>query len=135
MGFFREDDGIISLLCVEDEQVSRVLLLKVISKKFPAIKIHTAEDGKMGLQLCTKICPDIVLTDINMPSMNGISMAYAIKEIYPKTEIIILSAQEKACYELDCTKIGISQYLNKPIVFEEIYHAIESSLANITSRS
>ncbi|MHC1698816.1 MAG: response regulator transcription factor [Geobacteraceae bacterium] len=133
MGIFREDDGI-SLLCVEDEEISRFMLRKVISRKFPAIKIHTAEDGKSGLELFNKISPDIVLTDINMPSMNGILMASEIRRINPSTEILIISAEAIACYESDFSRIGISHCLHKPVVFEEIFHAIESSVASITSR-
>lgn len=133
MGIFLEDDDSISLLCVEDEEVSRLLLQKAISRKFPSIKIYSAANGLSGLELFDKISPKIVLTDINMPSMNGILMASEIKKLNPKTEILILSAQEKECYELDFSRIGISYYLHKPIVFEEVFHAIQNSVVSITS--
>ena len=134
MGFLQNDDDMISLLYVEDEPVARNLLQKVITRKFPDMKIHSAEDGKSGLELFYKICPDIVLTDINLPVLNGIQMIYEIRRFNPKTEIIILSGQEKVCYESDCFNIGISQYLNKPIQFEEFYKTIENSIARITSK-
>jgi YesN/AraC family two-component response regulator len=133
MGFLQNDVDMISLLYVEDEPVVRDLIQKVIARKFPAMKIHSAEDGKAGLELFKKISPDLVLTDINMPLLNGIQMISEIRKLNPKTEIIIISCHEKECYETACFKIGISQYLNKPIQFEEFFKAIENSIACITS--
>ena len=135
MGVFRSDDDMISLLYVEDEEYSRLMLQRAISRKFPTIKIHTASDGKLGLELYRKISPDIVLTDINMPLMNGILMASEIKKLNPETEILILSAQKESFYESDSSKLNISHFLHKPIVFEDVFHAIESTVASITSRS
>jgi YesN/AraC family two-component response regulator len=95
------------------------------------MKIHSTDNGKTGLELFKKISPDIVLTDINLPMLNGILMASEIRKLNYKTEIIFLSGQEKTCYESDCVKIGISQYLNKPIQHEVLFEAIEDSLARI----
>jgi YesN/AraC family two-component response regulator len=134
MGFLQNDVDMISLLYVEDEPIVRGLIQKVISRKFPTMKIHEANNGRAGLELFKKISPDIVLTDISMPLLNGIQMIYEIRKLNPKTEIIILSCQEKECYESDYVKIGISQYLNKPIQFEEFFKAIETSIACITSK-
>ena len=133
MGFLQNDVDMISLLYVEDEPVARNLIQKVISRKFPTMKIHSAEDGKAGLELFKKISPDIVLTDINMPMLNGIQMISEIRKLNPKTEIIIITCHEKECYESDCVKIGISQYLNKPIQCEVLFNAIEDSIACISS--
>jgi YesN/AraC family two-component response regulator len=62
----------ISLLYVEDEPVARHLLQKVISRKFPDMKINEANNGRAGLELFEKIRPDIVLTNIILPMLNGI---------------------------------------------------------------
>jgi len=131
MGIFRQDGDMVSLLCVEDDQVSRSLLHKIIARKFPAMKIHSAENGKSGLELVKERCPDTVLTDIEMPSMNGILMASEIRKINPKTEIMIFSGQESSRYESDCFKIGINHYLHKPIEFKEVFKAIENSVASL----
>ncbi len=133
MGYLQPDKNEISLLYVEDEPVARELLQKIISRKFPAIKIHTAENGKMGLNLFKKIGPDIVLTDIDLPMLNGILMVSEIRRISPKAEIIILSGQGKESHESDCVKIGIGHYLEKPIVPKVLFDAIEDSLACLTS--
>jgi YesN/AraC family two-component response regulator len=134
MAYFQNDDDMISLLYVEDDPVTRCLLQKVITRKFPDMKIHSAEDGKSGLELFNKICPDIVLTDINMPVLNGIQMASEIRKLNHNTEIIIISGQEKVCYESDCVKFGIRQYLDKPILHEVLFKAIEDSIACMMSK-
>jgi len=135
MGIFRQDGDTVSLLCVEDDQVARSLLQKVIARKFPAMKIHSAENGKSGLEMFKVLGPDIVLTDIEMPSMNGILMASEIRKINPKTEIMILSGQESAQYEVDCSTIGINHYLHKPIEFQKVLQAIENSVASLMPKT
>jgi YesN/AraC family two-component response regulator len=56
-----------AILLIEDEEVTIELLSIVLSKKFPDLKLHTAANGRMGLELYKKYSPDIVITDINMP--------------------------------------------------------------------
>ena len=60
-----------SLLYVEDDAVTRELVGEIIPRKFPHFSVYTAENGKAGLELYKKYCPEIVVTDINMPIMNG----------------------------------------------------------------
>ncbi len=121
---------IFSVLYVEDEPITRILLQNIISRKFPEVEIHTAENGKIGLEIFEKISADIVLTDIDLPMMNGLKMASEIRKIDPHAEIIILSGQRKAVHDADCTKIGISYYLEKPFLHEELIKAIEGSMVS-----
>ena len=81
----------ISLLCVEDDSVSRDLIHRMISMKFPEIELHLAENGKIGLELFKEKMPQIVMTDIRMPVMDGVTMAGEIKELCPETRIIIVA--------------------------------------------
>jgi YesN/AraC family two-component response regulator len=133
MEFLQPYDKIFSLLYVEDEPLARELLHKVISRKFPAIKIHTAEDGKVGLEVFKRINPEIVLSDIDLPTLNGILMVSEIRNLNPNTEIIIVSGQVKTSNESAFVNIGISDYLEKPIRHEVLFGAIEDSLARITT--
>ena len=133
MGFLQGNDNIISLLYVEDEPITRELLRKVISLKFPSMQIHTAENGKVGLELFSEVSPDIVLTDIDLPVLDGMMMASEIRKIDPYAEIIILSGQEKLLHDSDCMKIGITHYLQKPVRHELLCGAIEDSLFRITA--
>ncbi len=122
----------LSLLYVEDEPFTRENLQRVISIKFPSITVYTAENGKIGLDLFKKYVPDIVLTDINLPVLDGIRMASAMWALNPQTEFIILSANSRTQYESDCVKIGIRSYLQKPIFHEDLVRTIEYSVDRLT---
>ena len=127
----QEDSRKLSLLYVEDEPIARENLHRVISIKFPSITVYTAENGKTGLDLFKKFSPDIVLTDISLPVLDGIRMATAMWALNPYTEIIILSSHNKTHYESDCAKIGIKHYLQKPIFHEVLVRTIEDSVARL----
>ncbi len=133
MGNLQPENDTISLLYVEDEPIARYLIQKLISRKFPTMRINTAENGKVGLELFKKVSPEIVLTDIDLPMLNGILMVSEIRRLNPKAEIIILSGQEETLHDSDCVNIGISNYLKKPIRHEVLFDAIEGSLARLTS--
>jgi len=87
----------LSLLYVEDEAEIRDLLRGVLIRKFPNLDIHVAENGMAGLEVFRERRPDIVLTDIRMPLMDGIQMSRAIREENPSANIIVISA----CSETD----------------------------------
>ncbi len=115
----------ISILCVEDDPLSREFLGKVISIKYPGINIQTAENGEEGLELFRKYRQTIVLTDISMPVMDGIRMAREIRMIEPEANIIALSAHN----DLDCRQEELSRlfdrYLLKPANLKIICKAID----------
>lgn len=60
------------LLYVEDDIAARKLLSKIIAKKYPDLNLSLAEDGAAGLEMYREQLPDIVLTDMEMPVMDGI---------------------------------------------------------------
>src|ERR1035437_4807118 len=101
----------ISILCVEDDPINRNLLSLLIAQKYPEIDIHSAEDGRAGLELYEAKKPDIVITDIRMPLMDGIRMAGKIKAVNPETVIIVISAYRDTSYMLDAIEIGVTYYV------------------------
>lgn len=117
-----------SLLYVEDDHLIRKSISLLLLRKFPKLKIHTAENGKTGLELFKKQNPCIVLTDINMPLMNGIRMATEILALKPDAAIIVCSAYSDAKYLSDAYKIGISRYILKPIDLRLLFEVIEDCM-------
>ena len=121
----------LSLLVVEDDKVVNEVLRLMIPRKFPAVTIYVADNGKMGLELCKEHAPDIVITDITMPEMDGIRMAEEIKSIKGDTRFIVLSG---CCDEIHLDKlseIGAIEYIIKPIEFKKLFTAIEKCIAEI----
>lgn len=112
----------ISLLYVEDEQSTREqvsgLLRRIVST------LYVASDGVEGLALYRQNMPDVVLSDIMMPRMDGLEMASQIRMIKPDCHIIVLTAYSDTEYLLECIAIGISQFAQKPVDFAKLSQTI-----------
>lgn len=121
----------ISILYVEDEAGIREMLSKFISMKFPALKLLTAENGKVGLEMFNKYEPDIVLTDVCMPIMDGIRMAGEIRALNANANIIVITARSDTRFLMEAIKIGINRYVLKPIDNKKLSEAIEDCIARI----
>ena len=124
----------VSLLYVEDEADARELLAKAITREFPAIRFHVAENGSQGLDLFLREQPVIVLTDISMPVMDGIRMAREIRKIDPEVFIIAVTAHSDTGYLLNAIEVGINHYLLKPVEFRKLFSAIGACIETIGLR-
>jgi PAS domain S-box-containing protein len=121
----------ITLLYVEDENDARGMVSKMLSMNYPALKLHTAENGAVGLDLYREHEPDVVMTDINMPVMDGIRMSREIKGINPEARIIAVTAHSDTSYLLNAIEIGIHYYVLKPINYDELFSIIDKILEQI----
>ncbi|MEO5358294.1 MAG: response regulator [Nitrospirae bacterium YQR-1] len=108
----------LTVLYVEDEFITRESLGRFIKRRVR--EIYIAENGKTGLELFLKEHPDIVITDIEMPVMNGIEMINKIRESSLEVPIIITTA-----YNDDKHKSkAASSVVIKPIIQEELIEAM-----------
>ena len=94
-------------------------------------EVHTAKNATEGLQEFLKHFPAVVVTDIRMPGMDGIEFAKRLIEIYMKVKIIILTGHGDTYDALDAFKIGVVDFLRKPVDVEELRQAIERALGQI----
>ena len=111
----------LKVLYVEDDENTRMQFLKILKNFFDYIDI--AIDGQDGLEQYKKQnnkSYDLVISDINMPKINGIDMSNAILEINPSQKIIILSANNDSKSLNDLIDIGISYFLHKPVRLHSI---------------
>lgn len=113
----------LTILFVEDEQDLREALESAIGDEF--FKFIVARDGDDGLKKFKKYKPDIVITDIMMPVVDGLSMAKEIKNISKQTPIVILSAFSEKERLLSAIDVGIDKYLIKPIDPDELLKALK----------
>lgn len=116
----------ISILYVEDEQKLCEEMSLFLSKIFTHVEV--ASDGKDGLEKYLKHRHDIVLTDIQMPNMNGLEFIREIQKIDEKQEIIIISAYTDSDYLVESIKLGVTGYIVKPINFENILKTVGQSI-------
>jgi len=115
-----------SLLYVEDDEVIRKFLEIRLSRRVK--ELHVAVDGQDGIEKFNQIKPDIILTDITMPRMNGIEMSKKIKEIDNQVPIVIMSAHSDTSYLLEAIKLGINGYLLKPVDKVKLFETLESNV-------
>jgi len=109
------------LAIIDDEYIIRNGIAKNIDwDKMGFHVIFTANNGKEALELMEKEIPDVVITDIKMPVMDGIELIRNIKYKYPKIKIVILSGYNEFEYAQKGIEYGVCSYILKPIKEEDI---------------
>ncbi|SFV59888.1 diguanylate cyclase/phosphodiesterase (GGDEF & EAL domains) with PAS/PAC sensor(s) [hydrothermal vent metagenome] len=107
-----------TLLYVEDEDGIRDQLSRFLG--YFSGELYLAKDGKEGLELYKKHLPDIVISDIKMPKMDGIEMAKAIKAIDPKQHIVFTTAHSESGFFMDAIDLQVDGYILKPINLDQL---------------
>lgn len=115
----------LKLLYVEDEADVREAMAHFLKRRFA--KLDVAANGQEGLALFEQGLHDVVVTDIKMPVMDGLSMAAAIKAIMRDVPIIVVTAYNETEFFLRAIELGIDRYVKKPANPNEIIEAIEKS--------
>jgi DNA-binding response OmpR family regulator len=112
-----------SILYIEDDDITREQLSQFLRPQCKVLYIAT--DGQEGLALYKQFEPDIVITDIEMPDLNGLEMAKEIRKTSLSTQIIIITAYTKPEYLMEAVNLQLIQYLVKPISLKKITHALK----------
>jgi diguanylate cyclase (GGDEF)-like protein/PAS domain S-box-containing protein len=112
-----------TVLCVEDEDDVREELAMFLQRRVKTL--YLAANGKEGLALFNEHRPDIVVTDILMPVLNGLEMAKEIKYLCPSTPVIITTAFNEADFFLRAIEIGIDKYVLKPVNARKFLGSLE----------
>lgn len=120
----KENKGEQSVLLVEDEEGARICLGRLLGMKFPEVVIYAADNGRMGLDLYRRHMPDLVITDISLPEMNGIELAQAIRAQNPEARLIALSAHSDTDHLVDAAESGVIDYIMKPVDQQKLFAAV-----------
>lgn len=115
------------IVIVEDEIRIRegiINLIKKINGEFEVV--GEAENGVEGLQVITEVHPDLIITDIKMPDMDGLEMLKILKEKKSAVKAIVLSAYTEFTYAQQAIKLGVSEYLLKPIAVGELTQSLKN---------
>jgi len=120
----------LSILLVEDEECAVELIHSMLTMAFPQANIYCAADGKAGLDCFRAQLPDVVITDINMPEMDGVAMLAAISAIKPDTRIVVVTAiTDRANLEKVAAAQISYELIAKPIDFNALFAAITDGMA------
>ena len=113
------------LLIADDEAGSREWLAQEIHwEEHDICLVGPAVDGTEAWRLFEAENPEIILTDIRMPGLNGIDLARAVFVRNPRTRILVISGYDEFAYAKACLEIGVSGYILKPTPPEEILQAV-----------
>ena len=93
--------------------------------------VGEAPDGEMALPLMQELLPDILITDIKMPFMNGIELSEKVKKTMPWIKIIILSGHDEFEYAKQAITIGVEEYLLKPVTSAKLVETMEEIAEHI----
>ena len=117
------------LLYVEDNDALRKNAAKLLRKIFTHVDL--AEDGEVGLELFKKNHYHLVLTDIKMPKMDGMTLIKHIKKIRPDTKNIVMSAFDDKELLLQGIEFGVFRFLKKPVNVTELSDVLHAAVLEI----
>ena len=118
--------GLYKLMIVDDEEEIRLGVIKKINwEKYGFIVVGDAENGKEALEIAEKLHPDVIMTDIKMPFMDGLELGKRIADLMPSTKIIIFSGSDDLEYAHQAIKINVVEYVLKPINSIELIEVLK----------
>ncbi|MBL0712359.1 MAG: response regulator, partial [Desulfosarcina sp.] len=96
--------------------------------------VYTAENGRIGIELCKKQQPQIVITDIRMPVMDGIAVLETVKNDFPDTEVIVATAFGEMDLAIKALQLDASDFITKPLHSDALQIALERAQARYNAR-
>jgi DNA-binding NtrC family response regulator len=122
----------IKLLAIDDDPQSLELVTEALSDD--GLQILTAEDPETGLELVRRERPQIVLSDIVMPKLNGMELLGRILEVEPATDVILMTAHYSTDAAVEAIKKGACDYLTKPLSIAVLRERVEKLAADARRR-
>lgn len=113
----------ISVLYVEDEPVTRTAVARMLKRRVETL--YEAENGKEGLDLFKQYRPNVVISDVRMPVLDGMKMSKEIKLLDRHSKIILTTAHSDANILLDSIEVGVDKYILKPLDMDSLYSAMD----------
>jgi len=112
------------ILIADDERHIRSFLRLVCEKRLGR-RVMEAADGSSAVQLAEESPPALIILDINMPKMNGITALREIRRLLPETPVVMLSVCANRTVVHECLQAGASAYLRKDTPIEQIFEVLE----------
>lgn len=113
----------LNVLFVEDEEVIREHTM--ISLNYLVKEVQVASNGQEALEVMESFSPDIIISDLQMPIMNGIDFIKTIRKKNKKVPIIVLTAHTDKEYLLELIEMHIEHYITKPMSFEKLINILQ----------
>jgi DNA-binding NarL/FixJ family response regulator len=117
------------VLIVDNHGILREGIGVLIEKQSDMEVVGQADNGLMAVEMARQLRPDVVLMDVTMPVMNGIEATRRIKSELPDVKVLALSVHAKREFILDMVRAGVSGYMLKECVFDDLVRAVKVVVA------
>jgi len=124
-----EETKKLKTLVLEDEPETNDLMCTTLRNFFS--EVHSAVDANSAMELFEKYSPDIIFIDIVLPGKSGLEVAKEIREINPKQIIVIVSASNDMGNISDAVKIGVNNFIRKPIDTDKMIDVLKDIVSDI----
>lgn len=126
----------LKVVIIDDEPIIVRGLQKAIKwEEIGCSVVGTAANGIEGIEVIRKEKPDILISDISMPGMDGLSMIAALKSEFSDMEITILTGFRDFDYAQEAIRLGVCRFLLKPSKMEELEEAVSAMMANLNNKA
>ena len=116
------------LLIVDDHELVRESTQHMLEGETDLEVVGEAVNGRHALELCRRLRPDLVLMDVRMPEMDGLSATRAIKEEMPAINVLMVSAYESEDYRREAASAGAAGYILKDADRQQLLEAVRVAL-------
>ena len=116
------------IIVVDDALTDRTLISGLLTTELEC-NVQTAENGESALELIDARRPDLVLTDLQMPGMNGLELLESIKEEYPMIPVVLMTAQGSETIAAKAMKAGATSYVPKRRMAEDLVRTVKRIIA------
>jgi len=106
------------ILVVDDEENTRIALTRLLSRE--GYEVNTAANGLEALSSLRDKPAELIITDLNMPEMNGLTFLRELNREHPASNVIMITAFGEVESYLEALNLGAFEYLNKPLRLEEL---------------
>src|SRR5688572_5418872 len=121
------------ILVVDDEAAARTALNDFLASLGYAVEV--AGDGVAALQHFTEAVPDLVVTDLDMPNMDGMTLIRALRERHPRLPVIVVTSAAELHTAVEAMRAGATDYLLKPVDLDELELSAERALQQSAARA
>ncbi len=119
------------ILVDDEEEVRKSIIRKIVWQSVGFTVVGDAENGEDALEKIENLEPDVVLTDIRMPYMDGLTLAEKIRQKYPSMKIVIFSGYDDFEYAKRAIKLNVTEYILKPVNVEELTAILKKIQASL----
>ena len=121
--------NVLKLLIADDEKYDRDSINNILKMAFNnEVDIYQAGNGREAIEVSERIRPEIVITDIKMPGINGLQAIQEIRKFLPNAYIIILSAYDYFDFAVEAVKNNVKEYILKPFSREDICEKVKAAI-------